>query len=26
LVANAQQVKATAAKLPYIAWGNLVVS
>jgi len=26
LVANAQQVKATAAKLPYIAWGNLVAS
>jgi len=26
LVANAQQVKATAAKLPYIAWGNLVLS
>ena len=26
LVANAEQVKATAAKLPYIAWGNLVAS
>ena len=26
LVANAQQVKATAAKLPYIAWGNLAAS
>ncbi len=26
LVANAPQVKATAAKLPYIAWGNLAVS
>ena len=23
---NAEQVKATAAKLPYIAWGNLVAS
>ncbi|MFM7408621.1 MAG: 3-isopropylmalate dehydratase small subunit [Cuspidothrix sp.] len=26
LVANAQQVKATATKLPYIAWGNLAAS
>ena len=26
LVANAPQVKATAAKLPYIAWGNLAAS
>ncbi|MDD1421661.1 3-isopropylmalate dehydratase small subunit [Dolichospermum sp. ST_sed1] len=26
LVANAQQVKATAAKLPYIGWGNLAAS
>jgi len=26
LVANSEQVKATAAKLPYIAWGNLVAS
>jgi 3-isopropylmalate/(R)-2-methylmalate dehydratase small subunit len=26
LVANAPQVKAIAAKLPYIAWGNLAVS
>lgn len=26
LVANAEQVKATAAKLLYIAWGNLVAS
>ena len=26
LVANVEQVKATAAKLPYIAWGNLVAS
>ncbi|MEA5575742.1 3-isopropylmalate dehydratase small subunit [Anabaena sp. UHCC 0451] len=26
LVANAEQVKATAAKLPYIAWGNLAAS
>jgi 3-isopropylmalate/(R)-2-methylmalate dehydratase small subunit len=26
LVANAAQVKATAAKLPYIAWGNLAAN
>ncbi len=26
LVANAKQVKATAAKLPYIGWGNLAAS
>ncbi|MBD2665411.1 3-isopropylmalate dehydratase small subunit [Richelia sinica FACHB-800] len=26
LVANAEQVKATAAKLPYIAWGKLAAS
>ncbi|MBD2204174.1 3-isopropylmalate dehydratase small subunit [Calothrix sp. FACHB-1219] len=26
LVANADQVRATAAKLPYVAWGNLAAS